>query len=96
MKTDSLKEQVVKWILLVMVGVTFVAAWVTLWPIYNRMEALKHEDGSLDRQIEAKKREIAKLIEYRQRFKTDADFVEAIARQKRRVYPGELVFVFEN
>lgn len=82
--------------MLVMVGVIFVAAWVTLWPIYNRMQSLKKEDEALNRQIELKRQEIAKLAEYRQRFKTDADFVEAIARQKRRVYPGELVFVFEN
>jgi hypothetical protein len=36
------------------------------------------------------------LVENQRRFRTDADFVESIARQNRRVFPGELVFVFGN
>ena len=46
--------------------------------------------------IEEKKREIAKLIDYQKRFKTDPDLVERIARQNGRVYPGELVFIFDD
>ena len=30
------------------------------------------------------------------RFRTDSEFVENIARQNRRVFPGELVFKFED
>ena len=46
--------------------------------------------------IEEKKREIAKLIENQNRFRSDRDFVEQIARRNGRVFPGELVFVFED
>jgi cell division protein FtsB len=47
-------------------------------------------------QIEAKQRQIAKLSENQRRFRSDPDFVESIARQNRRVFPGELVFIFED
>ena len=46
--------------------------------------------------IEQKRRDIAALIENQRRFRTDPDFVEHIARQNRRVFPGELVFVFKE
>ena len=50
----------------------------------------------LQERIDRKKREIAELVENQRRFKTDADFVEKIARQNHRVLPGELVFIFEK
>ena len=34
--------------------------------------------------------------ENQRRFKTDADFVERIARQNHRVFPGDLVFIFDK
>ena len=40
--------------------------------------------------------EIASIRERQRRFNTDREFVEMLARQNRRVYPGEIVFVFED
>ena len=40
--------------------------------------------------------EIAKLLDNQRRFRTDPDFVEHIARQNHRVFPGELVFMFNE
>ena len=31
-----------------------------------------------------------------QRFKTDPDFVEVVARQSKRIRPNEILFVFED
>ena len=39
-------------------------------------------------------RKTAELVEKQRRFQTDREFVESIARQNHRVYPGELVFLF--
>ena len=66
------------------------------YPSYRRGQALKRQDNELQARIEMKKREIAGLVENQRRFKSDADFVETIARQNRRVFPGELVFIFED
>ena len=50
----------------------------------------------IEAELEEKKKEIARLVENQRRFRTDPDFVEAIARRNRRVFPGELVFIFED
>ena len=63
-----------------------------------RKRAVDHRDG-FDlpaAQIDAKRREIAKLTEYKNRFRSDPDFVEAIARQNHKVFPGELIFIFND
>jgi cell division protein FtsB len=61
-----------------------------------RSQSLKERNAELARQIDEKRREIADLLDRQRRFKTDRDFVETIARRNKRVYPGELVFVFED
>ena len=76
--------------------VVFVGGLVSAWPAYVRGRSLKIQDAELERRIEEKKREIALLRENQQRFRTDSEFVETIARQNRRVFPGELVFIFEK
>ena len=75
--------------------IVFVGAY-TAWPTYLRGNRLKAEDARLSRQIEEKKREIERLRDFQRRFRTDPDLVERIARQNGRVYPGELVFIFED
>ena len=92
----GLREKFIKWftcslLVLIIGGGLFMA-----YPSFRRGQALKRQELELQERIEAKKQEIAALIENQQRFKTDADFVETIARQNRRVFPGELVFIFED
>ena len=93
---EGLKDKFMKWftsslLVLIIGGGLFMA-----YPSFRRGQALKRQDAELQERIDAKKREIAALIENQRRFKTDADFVETIARQNRRVFPGELVFIFED
>lgn len=93
---EGLKDKFMKWftsslLVLIIGGGLFMA-----YPSFRRGQALKRQDAELQDRIDAKKREISALIENQRRFKTDADFVETIARQNRRVFPGELVFIFED
>lgn len=69
---------------------------VMLWPDYMRSRSLRERDAKLSAEIEAKRREIAHLRENQTRFKTDREFVENIARQNHRVFPGEIVFLFDE
>lgn len=69
---------------------------VLVYPSFRRGQALKRQNDELQQRIDEKKQEIAALIENQRRFKSDVDFVETIARQNRRVFPGELVFIFED
>lgn len=66
------------------------------YPTWLRGRALKVQEADLRIQIEDKKKEIARLTENQRRFRTDPSFVESIARKNRRVFPGELVFTFED
>lgn len=77
-------------ILIVVGGMFFIL------PTYNRGKNLRMKEMELRERIEEKKREIARLSENQRRFRSDPDFVESIARHNRRVFPGELVFIFED
>lgn len=93
---EGVKDKFVKWFTIVLVAVIFVGGLLFAWPTYLRSRSLQKQDAELARRIEAKRAEIAKLVENQRRFQTDRDFVETIARQNRRVFPGELVFVFDD
>ena len=91
-----MKEKIVRAFAVAILLAVFVAGLVFVRPDYLRSQSLKERNAELARQIDEKRREIADLLDRQRRFKTDRDFVETIARRNKRVYPGELVFVFED
>jgi cell division protein FtsB len=93
---EGLKEKVAKIVTISLLVIIGSLGALSVWPTYLRGQSLKRQDAELTRRIEEKKREIARLIDFQKRFKTDPDLVERIARQNGRVYPGELVFIFED
>ncbi len=80
---------------LAVIGVV-IGGVVVVWPKLSRVRGLEKQRQQVLAEIDAKNREIAQLRENQRRFREDPDFVEAIARQNHRVYPGEVVFVFET
>ena len=95
MKEDFRKTLMLWFPVIAVVSVIGVGVF-TLVPQCERRSFFRKKEAELRAQIEAKKREIAKLSENQRRFREDSDFVESIARQNRRVFPGELVFIFED
>ena len=71
------------------------AALIILPPKVSQLRRLETQRNELLRKIDHKNSEIKLLKEKQQRFKADPEFVEFIARQNKRVRPGELVFVFD-
>ena len=65
-------------------------------PKYRQATGLEQQKAELQRRIDLKNEEIAAVREKQNRFRTDREFVEGLARENRRVFPGELVFVFDN
>ena len=94
--TEGFKDKVAKTVTVALIVVIGVGGAVSVCPTYLRGKELKRQDAELTQRIEEKKREIAKLIENQNRFRSDRDFVEQIARRNGRVFPGELVFVFDD
>ena len=93
---ESLKEKVLRILTGCILLLIIVGGLVMMYPNYRRSEALKLQNAELQEKIDRKKREINTLIENQRRFRTDSDFVEMIARQNHRVFPGELVFIYEK
>lgn len=94
--TEGFKDKVAKFVTVALIVVIGAGGAVSVWPSYLRGKELKRQDAELSRKIEEKRREIAKLKEFQNRFRSDRDFVEQIARKNGRVFPGELVFIFED
>ncbi|MBR3923157.1 MAG: septum formation initiator family protein [Kiritimatiellae bacterium] len=88
------KEKFMHFFTITLLAMIVIGGLVMVYPTYRRGQALKAQNAELQAKIDGKKREISQLTENQRRFRTDADFVESIARQNRRVFPGELVFVF--
>ena len=65
-------------------------------PRYLQMKGYSEKRAHVLRLIEAKKAEIAELKDQQRRLSADRGFVEKLARRNRRVYPGELVFIFDD
>ena len=93
---ESLKDRILRILTGSVLLLIVIGGLVMMYPNYRRSESLKKQNAELQEKIDMKKREIATLIENQSRFRTDSDFVEMIARQNHRVFPGELVFVFEK
>ena len=93
---DGLKELFVKCLTGFLLALIVVGGLVMTYPNYRRSESLRRQNADLQAQIDRKKAEIARLVENQRRFRTDSDFVEAIARQNNRVFPGEIVFILEK
>jgi hypothetical protein len=94
--TEGWKDRFVKVFALSLIVVVFIGGLLVAWPAFRRGRSLRLQDAELAERMEMKRAEIAKLIENQNRFKTDPDFVEHISRQNRRVFPGELLFIFED
>lgn len=93
---ESFREKFLHAFTVVLLALIIVGGAALAYPTYRRGQSLKAQEADLRLEIEAKKREIAQLIDNQRRFKTDPEFVESIARRNRRVFPGELVFIFED
>ena len=73
-----------------------VTGTMAAYPKYRQAQGLNAEKERILHRIEEKTREIAEIRARQRRFNTDREFVESLARQNRRVFPGELVFVFDD
>jgi cell division protein FtsB len=67
-----------------------------LAPKYRQFVSLRGQVAEREAKIAECRRKTAEINEMQRRFETDSEFVESIARQNHRVYPGEIVFVFDG
>jgi len=94
--SEVLRERVARVLMAGILLLIIIGGLVMMYPNYRRAQSLKRQNAELQETIDRKKAEIEHLLENQRRFKMDPDFVEMIARQNRRIFPGELVFTFEK
>ena len=93
---SKLVDRLSRIVFIVLIVSIVAAGAVASYPRYMRMKGLSREKARYLQLIEEKKAEIAELKEQQRRFSVDRGFVEKLARRNRRVYPGELVFIFDD
>lgn len=89
-------DKLIKGSFFVIFGAIVVTGLMITLPKYRQAAGLEQTKADLERRINLKNEEIAAVREKQNRFRTDREFVEGLARENRRAFPGELVFVFEN
>ena len=93
---EGFKAKALNYFTVTVVALVVIGGFAIAYEPWQRGKKLRLEEKELNARIEAKKAEIARLKDYQRRFREDPDFIEKIARQNRRVFPGELVFIFED
>ena len=82
------------------IGVAVIAAAIGVGtafiPKYQQMCGLDSRCRHLRNQVETKQREIHTIKGYQARLLTDPEFVARIAHENRRMFPNELVFIFDQ
>lgn len=78
------------WVSLITSGILF------LPPKLRQMYELEAQRNERSRSIDYKKSEIEALKIKQQRFSSDPDFIEYIARQGRLIHPNEVIFIVEE
>lgn len=67
-----------------------------IFPKWRQRNALAAEKREAARRIDVQRQRIAEVKDKQRRFNQDREFVERLARENHRVYPGELVFIFDE
>lgn len=93
---DETRDKVYTWLTVAVTMLVIAGGIVKASPRYSQYRALKARVAEIQAKTDETIRKTAELQENQRRFQTDREFVESIARKDRRVYPGELVFVFQD
>ncbi len=96
MSGSSLREKAVNYLTIFLLLAIVAGGMALMYPDFKRSNALSRDNEELANDIDRRKQEIEKLKENQRRFRNDSDFVEMIARQNHRVFPGELIFIFDK
>ncbi|MDD5704364.1 MAG: hypothetical protein PHR35_00445 [Kiritimatiellae bacterium] len=87
---------VVRCVLVFAVIVAVAASVLIFPPVIRRWRILIQKRDQVVKSTLAKQEELAGIKRRQLRFQEDPEFVERVARQNRRVRPGEIIFIFDT
>lgn len=77
------------------IAIVFAGVWASI-PKWRKVRDLNAERDRIMQKITTRQAEIDAMRENQRRFNTDREFVEMLARKNHRLFPGEVVFVFDK
>jgi hypothetical protein len=92
---EALFKIITKTAIVAAFGIVVAGGLFILPPKIQDMRSLESQRNEIKRKIDYKEKEIETLKLRQQRFSTDPEFVELIARQNKRIRANELIFVTE-
>jgi Tfp pilus assembly protein PilO len=92
---EALFKIITKTAIVAAFGIVVAGGLFILPPKIQDMRNLEAQRNEIKRKIDYKEKEIETLKLRQQRFSTDPEFVELIARQNKRIRANELIFVTE-
>lgn len=92
---EALFKIITKTAIVAAFGIVVAGGLFILPPKIQDMRSLEAQRNEIKRKIDYKEKEIETLKLRQQRFSTDPEFVELIARQNKRIRANEIIFVSE-
>lgn len=93
---DEAKNRAYNMLVVAVILVICAGGLMKAWPAWKQYRMLQSQIAEREEKIADLTRATAEFNDKQRRFQSDTEFVESIARQNNRVYPGELVFLFEG
>ncbi len=87
---------VVNIVYVAVLGIIVVTGMAMLVPRYQNYRLLSGRRAELEQVNLTQQQVLAETVRMQTRFQDDPEFVARIARQNRRVRPGETTFIFES
>ncbi len=92
--SGSVGTKILTSVALVVVALTAVCAVCFNGPQYRAYKEAMDHRARLQAENNAKNMELAELRRDQERFVSDDEFVVQVARQNRKLFPGEILFTF--
>jgi len=96
MVMGTLVDKIFQTLFFLSFGAIVIAGIVLALPKWHKSHDLTAEKARIENKIKARQAEIAAMRDNQSRFNTDREFVEMLARKNHRLFPGEVVFVFDK
>ncbi len=89
-------SKVEKWAIRLFILIIIIGIVVLFLPKFRNIRELQRRNSALETENKNIEQEIKELRLKRERFKTEPEFIESVARESGRVKPDEVIFKFTD
>ena len=93
---SSVSSKITAWVASILIVIAIGCAISVDVPLFQRYNRAKEQRSELCEENAQLNEKLEKLQSDQERFRTDPEFVEHLARKNHRLRPGEILFVFDT